>query len=72
MFISTLGTSNFSFSAYGENEYQAEIALIEGFYQHAKQYGLEHDWWKESACDIHTREILMNRAYRDYELIKNF
>jgi hypothetical protein len=72
MFIATLETSNFSFSAYGENEYQAEIALVEGFHQHAKQYGISHNWWHELACDIYTREILINRAYRDRELIKNF
>jgi hypothetical protein len=61
---------NFEFTAYGQTTAHAVNALKRGFDQHAKQYGLEPDWWKEFENDINTVYIQLNQAYRDDELLK--
>ena len=61
---------NFEFTAYGEDTFQAINALKRGLDQHAKQYGLDADWWKEFEDDISTAHIQINQAYRDDELLK--
>jgi hypothetical protein len=61
---------NFEFTAYGEDISQATNALKRGLDQHAKQYGLDADWWKEFEDDISTAYIQVNQAYRDDELLK--
>lgn len=63
-------TRNFEFTAYGEDTPQAIDALKRGFDQHAKQYGLNADWWQEFENDICTASIQVNQAYRDDELLK--
>lgn len=62
-------TRNFEFTAYGEDTSQAIDALKKGFDQHAKQYNLNADWWKEFENDICTASIQVNQAYRDDELL---
>ena len=61
---------NFEFTAYGEDTSEAVNALKRGFAQHAKQYGLDADWWREFEDDISTASIQVNQAYRDDELLK--
>ena len=63
-------TRNFEFTAYGEDTSKAVKALKKGLIQHAKQYALDADWWKEFEDDISTASIEVNQAYRDDELIK--
>ena len=70
MFKASFETRNFHFSAYGTTHSHAENALKRGLLQHAKDYGIDPDWWEEFACDIQIEQIMLNRAYRDYELIK--
>ena len=61
---------NFEFTAYGDDISQAINALKKGFDQHAKQYGLDADWWQEFENDICTASIEVNQASRDDELLK--
>ena len=63
-------TRNFEFTAYGQTTAHAVNALKRGFDQHAKQYDLNADWWKEFENDISTAYIQLNQAYRDDELLK--
>jgi hypothetical protein len=65
---------NFSFEAYGETETLAIEHLKRGLNNHAKQYGLEKNWWHEYGGDICAYEIKIgtpafNSCYRDNELI---
>jgi len=63
-------TRNFEFTAYGEDTSQAVNALKRGLDEHAKQYGLNADWWQEFENDICTAPIQLDQAYRDDELLK--
>ena len=79
MFKACFGTRNFNFSAYGATKEDALKALKKGLTQHTKDYNLPSDWWKEWTCEglldedsVIYREIEINKAYRDNELLKNF
>jgi len=61
-------SANFYFEAYGITTNHALNALKRGLSNHAKQYGIEDNWWFEN--DIVIRYIEMNKAYRDNEMIK--
>lgn len=60
---------NFTFEAYGQTTNHALNALKRGLSNHAKQYGIEDDWWFED--DIVIQYIKPNQAYRDKEEIKD-
>jgi hypothetical protein len=77
MFKACFGTRNFNFSAYGATKKDALKALKKGLTQHAKDYNLPSDWWKEWTCEglldedcVFYTEIEIGRAYRDSELLK--
>jgi hypothetical protein len=70
MIKASLDTTNFSFSAYGESESHAVNALKRGLDQHTTDYGCDVGWWHSYSNDIVVQDIELNKAYRDYELIK--
>jgi hypothetical protein len=70
MIKATYDSTNFSFTAYGRTNAQAIDALKSGLVQHARDYGLDDNWWQRYECDITTERIEFNKAYRDHELIK--
>lgn len=59
---------SFSFSAFATTEKDAEKAMMRAFKIHAKQYGIEPDWWKENA-DYWIVEMELGKVYRDKEEI---
>jgi hypothetical protein len=59
----------FDFNAYGKTEAESIEVLKKGLNNHAKQYGIEPDWWKEYECDIYSIEVGLNGCYRDNEPI---
>jgi len=69
MFKAELQTSNFTFEAYGKTAEYARHALTAGLVDHAEQYGIEPDWWRQWECDIQTTRLELQVAYRDNELI---
>jgi len=69
MFKAELQTSNFTFEAYGKTAEYARHALTAGLVDHAEQYGIEPDWWRQWECDIQTTRLKLQVAYRDNELI---
>lgn len=70
MIKARLDTTNFCFEAYGSTIAGARAALIDGLKTHARQYGIDTDWWSECQGDIYTTPIQLNRAYRDDEPIR--
>jgi hypothetical protein len=71
MIRAQLTTSNFTFEAYGQTTSHARNALVRGLEQHATQYNLPADWWKDFGCDIAITWIQLNTAYRDNEVLKS-
>jgi hypothetical protein len=69
MFKAELQTSNFTFEAYGKTAEYALHALTAGLVDHAEQYGIEPDWWRQWEGDIQTTRLELQVAYRDNELI---
>jgi hypothetical protein len=69
MFKAELQTSNFTFEAYGKTAEYARHALTAGLVDHAEQYGIEPDWWRQWEGDIQTTRLELQAAYRDNELI---
>jgi hypothetical protein len=65
MFKALFDSRNFSFEAYGETEKVAIASLKVGLTNHAKQYDIEPDWWKQYEGDIFTVEIALGSCYRD-------
>jgi hypothetical protein len=70
MIKATYESRNFTFTAYGQTTAHAVNALKRGLDQHTKDYDLDPDWWHRFENDIVTEYIKLNRAYRDYELLK--
>jgi hypothetical protein len=75
MWKAKLDSWNFTFEAYHDNKILAIEHLKLGLENHAKQYGMPHDWWHDFGGDIYTVEIQLgtpsfNSCYRDNELIK--
>jgi hypothetical protein len=75
MWKAFLDSWNFRFEAFHENEILAIEHLKLGLNNHAKQYGIQKDWWHEYAGDICTHQIQLgtpsfNSCYRDNELIR--
>ena len=69
MFKAELQTSNFTFEAYGKTAEYARNALTAGLVDHAEQYGIAPDWWRQWECDIQTTRLELQVAYRDNERI---
>jgi len=59
----------FEITAYGPTDKEAIAALKKGLTHHAKQYGIEADWWHDYEGDIYVIEIKMGECYRDKEEI---
>lgn len=72
MYKATFESFRFSFEAYGETEKVAIASLKLGLNRHAKQYGIESDWWHEYQGDINTMEIECGSCYRDYDKIEQY
>lgn len=72
MYKANFESSRFSFEAYGETEKVAIASLKLGLVRHAKQYGIEPDWWVKYEGDINTIEIECGSCYRDYEKIGQY
>ena len=70
MIKASLETTNFSFTAYGESESHAVNTLKRGLDQHTTDYGCDNGWWHGYSNDIVVEHSELNKAYRDYELIK--
>jgi hypothetical protein len=70
MIKATYESRNFTFTAYGQTTAHAVNALKRGLDQHTRDYDLDPDWWHRFENDIVTEYIKLNRAYRDYELLK--
>jgi hypothetical protein len=43
-----------------------------GLKNHAKQYDIAPNWWKEYGEEIYTTEIALGSAYRDNEKIPQY
>jgi hypothetical protein len=69
MFKAELESRNFTFEAYGRTAAQALDALTAGLVDHAEQYGIAPDWWRQWEGDIFTTKFEMQVAYRDNERI---
>lgn len=69
MFKAELQTSNFTFEAYGRTADYARNALVIGLVDHAEQYGIAPDWWRQWEADIQTTRLELQVAYRDNERI---
>lgn len=72
MYKSLFQSTHFSFEAYGETEKVAIASLKLGLTNHAKQYGIESDWWHECEGDIYTVEIHCGSCYRDNDIIPQY
>lgn len=70
MIQAKLQTTNFEFVAFGQTTSHAKNALLRGLIDHAKQYGLDNDWFSQYEGDIQLIYFKPNCAYRDNELIK--
>jgi hypothetical protein len=68
VFIATLETRHYSFAGYGENETQAENALLESLNAHAMQCRppLQNTWGAAMIGDANVREVETGVGYRDY------
>lgn len=79
MWIAEYDSRNFSFIAVGESETHAKVALVEGLKQHAKQYGIEENWftylyesveeWLDDG-EVNVVELQMGQCARDGSVIK--
>ncbi|MDK9702451.1 MAG: hypothetical protein OEL20_04875 [Sulfuritalea sp.] len=67
MFIASLDTSNFTFTALGETSGEARAALQRGLREHGVQYKLPADWFQEFADAIHLDEVMIGDCLRDHE-----
>jgi hypothetical protein len=65
IWVATLQTQNFSFSAYGTTEKEVLFALKQGLATHGEQFQLEPDWFVIYDDSIYIREVLLGHAYRD-------
>jgi hypothetical protein len=72
MFKANYQSRNFSFEAYGETEKVAIASLKLGLKNHAKQYDIPPNWWKEYGEEIYTNEIALGSSYRDNEKIPQY
>lgn len=64
VWVATLETQNFSFSAYHTTEQEARFALEQGLQVHGEQFQLESDWWAIYDDSIYVREVALGHAYR--------
>lgn len=60
---------NFDFEAFGETKEQALETMYKGLEDHAKQYGLELDWWKVFINDLSVVELELGVCLRDRQPI---
>lgn len=65
IWVATLETQNFSFSAYHMTEREARFALEQGLKIHGDQHQLDSDWWEIYEDSIYIREVALSHAYRD-------
>jgi len=68
LWVASMETLNFNFTAYDATEEGALFALKQGLEVHAEQYGLEPDWWTnwpsyEDSINVH--EVALGHAYRE-------
>jgi hypothetical protein len=64
LWVASLETQNFSFSAYGTTEDEALFALKQGLVTHGHQCQLESDWGDIYDDAIYVREVSLGHAYR--------
>lgn len=62
LWVASLDTQNFNFTAYGSSNNEAMLAIKQGLATHAEQYGLDFDWYFEE--DIIYQEVALGHAYR--------
>jgi hypothetical protein len=62
LWVASLETQNFNFTAYGTTKDEANLTLQLGLANHAKQYDLDFDWY--FADDIICQEVALGHAYR--------
>lgn len=65
----TLGTSNFSFEAYGATERSANAAFRAGLLAHCQQYGLPLSFVTECMEDVCTFPVELGMCLRDRETV---
>ena len=65
LWVASLETQNFSFSAYGMTEDEALFALKQGLVTHGDQCNLEPDWGDIYDDAIYVREATLGHAYRE-------
>jgi hypothetical protein len=64
IWVATLETQNFNFSAYHMTEREARFALEQGLKAHGEQFQLDSDWWAIYEDSIYVREVELGHAYR--------
>lgn len=67
VFIATMETRNFTFTAASDTAAVALAALGDALAIHAKQYGLPADWW--GVYDVNVKTMAFGTAYRDGEAL---
>lgn len=72
MYKAIYDSRNFTFEAYGETEKVAIASMKVGLRNHAKQYGIELDWFEPYIGDIYTVEFALGSCYRDSEKINQY
>lgn len=69
MIILTLNTRHYTFSAIGNDEEEAQDALLAGWLRHAKQTGADASYLGDNCDDIRRIELEPGQCTRDYELV---
>lgn len=69
MIILTLNTRHYTFSAIGNDEEEAQAALLAGWLRHAKQTGADAGYLGDNCDDIRRIELEPGQCTRDYELV---
>jgi hypothetical protein len=64
LWVASLETQNFNFTAYDATEEGALFALEQALKVHAEQYGLETDWWVIYEDSVYVHEVALGHAYR--------
>lgn len=67
MFQASLSTRHFEFSAFGQTQDEALLALESGLALHAQHYGLGDDWFDEMREDIKFLEFELGQCFKDGE-----
>lgn len=69
MWIATLETVNFSFTALGSTRQASIDAIVTGLKKHGADHGLVRDWWINN--DINTLFLRDGECARDYSVISD-